>query len=331
MAATSRHHLIPQFLLRRFADADRKLVQVRRDALDLPLLTSVKNACNEAGFYRLEAEDLEPDHRAGHDPESIERSLSVFEQRAERSIQHLLNSSPPWPVKVHYDLANFVALQYARGWRFRAELNELGTLAMRRELLSHPRVLEEEARRFLRSCGMAPTRTAVAQLINSTYGPDGPRLVLGKAHAIQASLGFALQTLSPMLWTRPLCLRHLAEDAPLLISDNPVVTWAPGHADERVVALADAATITLPLGPHLALSFCSRGNDTISQAGTTRARQINTAVADGADRWIYHHPETTPLQGLHLPAEKPLWRDEHVASRVDDEGNCRELWQTVRR
>lgn len=92
-----------------------------------------------------------------------------------------------------------------------------------------------------------------------------------------------------------------------------------------------AATTTLPLGPKLALSFARSGPDAVAHVGATRVRQINTAVADIADRWIYHHPGTAPLQSLVIPREKPRWQDEKLASRVDEEGSYRELWWTVQR
>lgn len=331
MATTPRHHLVPQFLLRWFADGDGKLIMVKRDDLDASFPSTVNNACNEAGYYRIETEDLEPGYRDGHDPEALEKLLSVFESRAEQAIRHLLDDTPPWTDEDRYHLAHFTALQYVRGWHFRKQLDELGTLAMRREMLADRPSLERSAKRFLRERGEPATQKAVAEFIQRAYGSGGPRLVLGKSHAIQTTFRFAMETLVPMLFTRPLRLVHFAEDAPLLTSDSPVVTWAPGTPASRVVALSDAATITLPLTPSLALSFAVRGHDAIGTAGATRARQINTAAADLADRWIYYHPDTAPLAGLVIPSERPHWQDERLAARVDEGGNYRELWWSVQR
>lgn len=331
MATTPRHHLVPQFLLRRFAGADNKLVMVKRQDLGSSLSTTVNNACNEAGFYRIETEDIDPGHRECHDPETLEKHLSVFESRAQHALQHLLDGTPPWADEDRYNLANFTSLQYVRGWQFRRQFDEIGTLTMRREMLANRPKLEESAKRYLQQRGEQATRRAIGEFIDQAYGPQGPRLVLAKSHAIQASFRFALETLAPMLFTRPLRLLHLADEAPLLTSDSPVVTWAPDSSDERVVALRDAATLTLPLGPNLALSFARNGQDVVTRAGATRARQINTAVAGIADRWIYHHPDTSPLDGLVIPSEKPRWKDEKLAARIDEEGNYRELWWTVRR
>lgn len=331
MATTPRHHLVPQFLLRRFADAEGKLAMVKRENLNVQIPTTVNNACNEAGFYRLETEDIEPDYREGHDPEAVEKGLAMFEARAERSIRSLLEGSPPWSDEDRYNLANLVALQYSRGWRFRTQINELVTLSMRRQVLADRSGSEVAARRFLQQRDKQPTQAAIDKLIDEAYGPQGPRLVVGKPHAVQASFRFAWDVLAPMLFLRPLRLLHFTDDTPLLTSDNPVVTWAPNRPNDRIVALADAITIILPIGPNLALSFATKGDDAVTTAGATRARQINTATEDGAERWIYHHPNMSPLKGLAIPFERPSWRDEKIAVRVDEDGNHRELWVTVQR
>lgn len=330
MASTPRHHLVPQFLLRRFADAEKKLIMVKRQDLSCAIPTTVNNACNEAGFYRIEREEVEIGFQGDHDPESLEKILSVFESRADRSIRRLLQSQPPWTIDDRYNLANFTALQYVRGPHFRDQLNELGTLAARREMLSYPSVLENSAKGFLRERGKKPTSEAITEFIDRAFGPHGPRLELAKPHAIQASFRFALD-ISRMLYARPIRLLHFKADTPLLTSDNPVVTWTPERVSERVVALNDAVTITLPLGPDLAMSFATRGEDCVSEAGATRARQINTAVADIASRWIYHHPEMSPLEGVTIPSQRPRWKDEKLSARIDDDGSYRELWQTAQR
>lgn len=304
---------------------------VKREDLTSSFSTTVNNACNEAGFYRIETEDVDLGHREGHDPETLEKYLSVFESRADHAIQHLLDGTPPWADEDRYHLVNFMALQYVRGWRFRKQFDEIGTLIMRREMLANRPTLDESAKRFLQQRGERATPKTIAEFVDHAYGPEGPRLVMSKPHAVQASFRFALEALTPMLWTRPLRLLHFADDAPLLTSDSPVVTWAPDRGDTRVVALVDAATITLPLAPNLALSFARSGHDVVARAGATRARQINTAVADLADRWIYHHPQTSPLDGLVIPPEKPLWQDEKLAARIDEDGTYRELWWTVQR
>ena len=270
-----------------------------------------------------------PATRGGHDPEALEGHLSVFEARAEESLWSILDAGPPWNDTDRYNLVTFTALQYVRGWHFRKQFDELGTLAMRREMLADRPRLERSASKFLQERRQAADAEAVAEFIDSAFGEGGPRLVLEKPHAIQISFQFALDVLAPMLWERRLRLMRFAPEAPLLTSDSPVVTWAPGRAGDRVVGLRDAASITLPVGRHLAIAFVRGGEDAISTAGATRARQVNLAAADLADRWIFHHPEDSLVADLNIPAQRPRWLDERVAARIDEDGNYRELWRTI--
>ncbi len=58
--AMARHHLVPQMLLRRFAEDGRILQASPRDG-GSPIHMTVSKACAEAGFYELE---LEPQHQS---------------------------------------------------------------------------------------------------------------------------------------------------------------------------------------------------------------------------------------------------------------------------
>lgn len=59
-------------LLRRFAK-DERLVMVARTGGGAQRLTTVKNACKQVGYHRIEAEDMEEWARGGHDPEQVEK------------------------------------------------------------------------------------------------------------------------------------------------------------------------------------------------------------------------------------------------------------------
>ena len=76
----------------------------------------------------------------------------------------------------------FAALQMTRGWRFRKEMNDLGTFAMHQyvETLS-----PDYFRDWLRSRGEAHQADSVAAFRERVLGPQGPRLVMGQAFAVQ--------------------------------------------------------------------------------------------------------------------------------------------------
>ena len=73
---TPRHHTVPQFYLRNFANQDGQVLLVDRDALGRANLTTVKKACAEVGFYRVDPDAFvlgDDDQRP--DPEIIEQHL----------------------------------------------------------------------------------------------------------------------------------------------------------------------------------------------------------------------------------------------------------------
>ena len=306
MAATPRHHLVPQFLLREFADQAGRLRMIdRRDVSGAPRLVSVNNACNEAGFYRIDTDDVDPDHRDGHDPEVIEKHLSVFEARAKRALYTMVHSDPPWEPYDRFDVVNFVALQYVRGWRFRRMLDERGTAVMRHLLRSDPDRLRQMAVDLARSDGLPVNETTIAAGIEEMVGPRGPRLVSSKPNAIQIGLKSAFGPLGEMLWVRALKVVHFAPDTTLLTSDSPVATWSPGNTG-RVLPLGTAAAVALPIAPTTALWFTRGGTDGHSNARAVRAAQINHVVADSAERWIFTHPERGALDKLAINPEPPV-------------------------
>jgi hypothetical protein len=58
-------------LLKRFADANEKIVMVSRQAPAKAIITKAATACAEVGFYAIDTDDVEDTHRAGHDPEGV--------------------------------------------------------------------------------------------------------------------------------------------------------------------------------------------------------------------------------------------------------------------
>ena len=132
-----RSHIVPQLLLKRFASEPSEHGQLRElDRADLPSAhpTTVRKACREAGDYRIEAEDLEEWAREGHDPEIAENALGGVEAEAGALVEDLIAGQLPRTDADRFHLALFVALQATRGWQFREELNQIGTVQMRQEL-----------------------------------------------------------------------------------------------------------------------------------------------------------------------------------------------------
>lgn len=295
---------------------------------------SVANACVEQGFYKIAADDLEESHRDGHDPEMVEKILASIEGTVAGIMAAILRAGFPLSPEHRFKMALFAALQVTRGWRFRSEMNELGTFAMRQQLET---LSPDYFRDWLRGRGEASDEDAVAAFRERVLGPSGPRMVMGQAFAVQESLRMAVEQITDRLYLRSWRLLRFPDDL-LLISDSPVGMWTPvpPSADcpagqDFAVGVANASMVCLPLDRRTALAMTMHGGpDKVIDSRATRARQINMALVHDAQRWIYHHPSDHPLDGIEIPAPA-VFTDEIVAVRDSADGTRHEYHRAIRR
>ena len=126
----ARDHIVPRMLLRRFADDKQRLRATSRpDGAQIPM--TVTRACRESGFYDL---DVDPSYAALVTRNKIERALADFEGRASRLFHRFTNGDASLSDQDRFDLMLFMSFQAVRGWSFREELSELGTLMAKEEL-----------------------------------------------------------------------------------------------------------------------------------------------------------------------------------------------------
>lgn len=209
----------------------------------------------------------------------------------------------PWD---RYNLAFFVALQLTRTWAFRRELTELidhSVERRKREFTTDERVEAHLARLGL------PTRPKDIQAFRARLlGPNGPKLDYGNSRMIQAAVYFAVEHGLPELFKRTWHLRVFDESV-LLTSDAPVALRTAGPPGSLMPGVANAQVIYWPIDRShlLAFELPAGGADSVSHhANTGRARLVNRLVAGQAERWIFHHPEDRPLEGLELPDRQEL-------------------------
>src|SRR5581483_11289129 len=101
-----RHHYVPEFHLRQFANAKKQLrmyVVGRRE----PIRTSVKNAAVESGFYTIRPAD-------SSDPQQVEQWLSRVESAARGALQRVLSGHFPPSVEDRSAIALLLGLQMLR-------------------------------------------------------------------------------------------------------------------------------------------------------------------------------------------------------------------------
>jgi len=110
--------------------------------------------------------------------------------------------------------------------------------------------------------------------------------------------------------------RSLAtSDAPVVL--RPMIRYPAG----TTVAMGDAAVVQVPLDRRVALSMLSRRRGDQRTRGVTKtAADLNRATASNARRYVFHHPDDDPLEGLVIPQPRgrELASPEAAAALVAD-------------
>lgn len=139
--------------------------------------------------------------------------------------------------------------------------------------------------------------------------------------AVQETLRFGIEVVQPRLYFAAWNIWTF--DGPVLLtSDAPVAPWSPPRPDGLPVGIADARHVYLPLNRRTVLVVTDRLQDAVPdravrQTSAALAARVKRAVASGAHRWIYHHPDDRPLDGLRL-GPRQRWTTEQAST--DDDG-----------
>lgn len=290
---------MPQMRLKRFADDRQQLVVIPRDNRDETFRSSIRKAAAEVGFYAIPKEDLEAHAREAHDPEGAERALSLLEGAAAAAIDGLLAGDfPPRDPTHRLHLSSFIALQQTRGWRFRRDFAELARLTAPTFIRAN--VSAERVREVLVAHCQSAEPVDVEAMLERLTGPDGPKPVVRQGMHVQVAIRYALEDLAPTIFQRSWRLLTFPRPC-LLTSDEPValpIIEARGPAN--------VPQLWLPLDRTHALELNLSGSEQVVMAPLSKAAKINRLVASQAERWIFHHPDDEPLQGLELTSRMGL-------------------------
>lgn len=326
-----RHHVVPQLMLRRFADDAERIVMADRDTPQRAIGTKVRTAAAENGFYRIDTDDVEDGHRDGHDPELVEKALSGVEGAAAGPLADLIEGRFP-SLEDRYRIALLVALQAVRGQGFRDEMERVVTLTAKTHLRAT--VTDGKIRGWLTGEGRPAGQGDVEAFREEMLREDGWSLRMPHAQAVQESLRFGVEVVQPRLYFAAWEIWTFDEPV-LLTSDAPVAPWSPPRPDGLPVGIADAEHVYLPLDRRTVLVVTDRPEDTVAdrkvrQTSAALAARVNRAVASGAHRWIYHHPDDSPLDGLQV-GPRQRWTTEQATTDEDADGTVTGRGMYVRR
>lgn len=304
-----RHHTVPQFYLRGFADADRiatvQLPGTRR------FVQSVSDASVAKNFYAVEG------HEDGDDV--IERALGEIEG-ATASVLHRIVAGT-WPLNPddRMTLGYFIALQATRVPVQRRTMDYVARQMLRLQIGAGGKA---SLWRQLERQGTEVTDELVEEVWEMSTRREGPPVERPKAAHLQQMLELGEEILKYIVG-RPWVLVRFDRRS-LITSDAPVgLVRQPDDEPWEGVGYMTAWGITFPLTRKLGLIMSDptalidsripvetvhQGQaDTLDPRGSTKLEKfINYHTITGASEWLFHHPEDETFIPAELPDPQPV-------------------------
>jgi hypothetical protein len=320
-----RHHVLPQFYLRAWADAQGLVAM--RDRSDRPeVRTGTTALAIEKDFYSVEGPDGEKDS-------SVEEALAKID--AEGAAIHNALRSLEFPLAPEQKdaFATWLGLQWVRGRSSRASGSELADKMQKMLIrfgLENAEIDETERDDAPRTPDLVEQERD--RLIQESAGPGVPipdlsHLDKGQRDALAAQLDegrFVLpraRQLMMMLQTAPAAAVpfreaewHLLrfEETVLVTSDEPILLDRLPRPENRFLGIgpASADSLSVPLSPSLCLVMMQTqraGRETIRDLDISHAQALNDASIATWWSQLFRCPDGPPF-----PATLPPLPDERI-------------------
>ncbi len=298
----ARHHRVPCFYLKRFANERLQITTVDRRT-GARWTTAITETAAERDFYTAVNTEGAKDGKT-------EQLLSHIDGNAARAIRNILSAGfplfPPQP-QDRADLCLFLAFQKVRGKLTRKRIEMLGDLWARLQIPVD--MSSGQASVWLQANKQEVTPEAVQEVVDPSASLDDFQFVPDPNAHLGAMGGIALR-ISELLLPPPMWIAEYDTPA-LLASDEPVAlhfrdrSRPPGH--DRGIAYADE--IWFPLDPRRLLILGKPGDPLPGQrlhVNADTAATVNLTIAAGAYEHIYMHPAQDHLKGLQLAKPGPV-------------------------
>lgn len=320
-----RHHVLPQFYLRAWADA-QGLVAMRDRSARPEVRTGTAALAVEKDFYSVESPDGEKDS-------SVEEGLAMIDAEGAAVHKALRNLEFPLAPEQKEAFASWLGLQWVRGRSSRASGSELAD-KMQKMLIRFGLENAEVGETHQDDAPEAPDLVEQERdrIIEESAGPGVPipdfshldkgqrdalaaeldegRFVLPRARQLQTMLQMAPEAAIPFRdaeW-------HLLgfEDPVLFTSDEPILLDRLPRPENRFLGIgpASADSLSVPLSPSLCLMMLRTprvGRETIRDLEISHAEAFNQASIATWWSQLFRCPDGPPF-----PATLPPLPDERI-------------------
>ncbi len=272
MGAPKKHHFLPQFYLRRFADGREGLHQIEKVASARVIPTKVLKAGSKRDFHTLDWKGQDVDRS------TIETRLSLVEDRQEKMLKELLKN-PECIADWRSELSEFVSLMYHRVPAFKSSIE--------RRLKD---VMNSTCRSLLRNGKFPEPPESIKELIREK-GDDIFDIQISNWKLVEQMFNLASSSpITGILDTMNCCVLSTEEESlPLVTSDSPVVFFDASHDPNSPYGRGFAhksAEVSIPLSQSKLLIF-SHSNIADSTLSKDRVRHFNQRMIVAANRFIY--------------------------------------------
>lgn len=289
---SKRHHYVPVFYLRRFADQSGRLDAYHRTTGER-IKVSAANAALESRLYEVIDQE-------GQRTDAAERTIACIESKVAPGFEALV--SGPWPplLEARGLIANFIALQ---GTRTRESLHAIAAITDRMTKLEMSLLPRERWRElYVEAEGVEPTEDELDGLVADFKDFDSYRIEPHPNTQIEGMFKGAATLVQPIAdrkWFLQVCR------APWFItSDEPVHMWSAPHRAAHGVGVFTADELWLPIDSHhnLLMVYDSRGyEERRVEIPRSSALEVSQRIASSSYEWVFADPRRGVLDQLHLP------------------------------
>lgn len=296
MTRAKRHHQVPRFYLRAFADPKGRIQVYDRVSGRTLERQRIENVAVESDLYTVTDDE-------GRPSDGAERAIARLEGGISESLSRLRGPDAVLAAEDQANVAAFIALQFVRTTAMRDQFENLFDLKIRMMTEANvggdpPHMVE----RFIEKRHGAAPDWLKEQVRSVAADPSRPiRLPTEEWLVMMAEL---LPYLASELLARTWRLL-MAGEGTYLTCDNPIALIVDPADSIQAVRLRNAVQILMPVAPDrlLVIEGAEPGPITVTTAYGAWIRWANRSVANRSSRHVYWHPRSNPMKTIQIPSE----------------------------